>query len=461
MNFAMSPSLLGRLSQFVAARMGLHFPQERWGDLANGVASAAREHGRKDAVEYAQWLLSAALTRREIETLASHLTVGETYFFREKRSFEILEDEIIPELIRIHQAGDLRLRIWSAGCSTGEEAYSLAMILDKMIPDFFDWNVTILATDINPKFLESASRGIYGEWSFRAIPPGIRERYFVPLPEGKMQILRRIRDMVSFSFLNLAEDAYPSLVNNTNAMDLVLCRNVLMYFTAEHAARVVVNLHAALVDNGWLLVAPSETSHVLFPRLTIVNFPDAIFYRKSTMSAPSFPIVSAAPVAVAEPFAFPKALPSADARRLQEGDSSDGARDADSPILKAQSLANRGELTEALAWCDRAVSADVLNPAHRFLRAMVAQELGMLDEAKRFLEQALYLDQDFVMAHFALGNLMKRIGRHALSRKHFRSALRLLQRLDPDTPVSESAGLTAGRLTEIVRSTSEGAGETS
>ena len=209
MNFAMSPSLLGRLSQFIAARMGLHFPQERWGDLANGLALAAREHGLKDAEEYAQWLLSAALTRREIETLASHLTVGETYFFREKRSFEILEDEVIPELIRVHQRGDQRLRIWSAGCCTGEEAYSVAMLLDKMIPNLFDWNVTILATDINPKFLESASLGIYGEWSFRGIPPGIRERHFVSLSDGKMQISRRIRHMVSFSLLNLAEDALP------------------------------------------------------------------------------------------------------------------------------------------------------------------------------------------------------------------------------------------------------------
>ena len=461
MNFVMSPPLLGRLSQFIAARMGLHFPQERWGDLANGLALAAREHGLKDAEEYAQWLLSAALTRREIETLASHLTVGETYFFREKRSFEVLEDAVIPELIRVHQSGDQRLRIWIAGCCTGEEAYSVAMLLDKMIPNLLDWNVTILATDINPKVLESASLGIYGEWSFRAIPQGIRERYFAPLAGGKMQISRRIRHMVNFSFLNLAEDAYPSLVNNTNAMDVVLCRNVLMYFTEEHTARVVENLYAALVDNGWLLVAPSETSQALFSRFTMVNFADAIFYRKSAFPPPSFPSVEAAPVVVAEPSVLPSPLSAPDVSQREERSLSNGTRDTDSPILRAQILANRGELTEALAWCDRAISDDVLNPTHRFLRAMVAQELGRLDEAKRFLEQALYLDQDFVMAHFALGNLTKRIGRHVLSRKHFRSALRLLQRLEPDEMVPESAGLTAGRLTEIVQSMSEGVAEIS
>ena len=231
MSVALSPNLLAQLSQFVASRMGLNFPQERWDDLANGMASAAQGQGSRDAEAYVQWLLSSPLTRREIETLASHLTVGETYFFREKSSFDILEEQVLPELIRLHRGDAMRLRIWSAGCCTGEEPYSVAMLLDMMIPDLADWNVTILATDINPRFLEIASAGVYGEWSFRAIPPGIRERYFTPLPGGKMQLAQRIRRMVTFSFLNLAEDVYPSLVNNTNAMDVVLCRNVLMYFT--------------------------------------------------------------------------------------------------------------------------------------------------------------------------------------------------------------------------------------
>jgi chemotaxis protein methyltransferase CheR len=122
----------------------------------------------------------------------------------------------------------------------------------------------------------------------------------------------------------------------------------------------------------------------------------------------------------------------------------------------ARALANQGELAEALSWCDRAITADALNPSHRFLCAMVAQELGRLDEAMKSLEQALYLDQDFVMAHFARGNLAARLGRHALSRRHFRSALSLLERLEPDVPLPESAGLTAGRLTEIIRSTLDG-----
>ena len=157
MSVALSRNLLAQLSQFVASRVGLNFPQERWGELANGMASAAQGQGSRDAEAYVQWLLSSPLTRREIETLASHLTVGETYFFREKSSFDILEEVVLPELIRLHRGDAMRLRIWSAGCCTGEEPYSVAMLLDMKIPNLTDWNVTILATDINPRFLEIAS----------------------------------------------------------------------------------------------------------------------------------------------------------------------------------------------------------------------------------------------------------------------------------------------------------------
>jgi chemotaxis protein methyltransferase CheR len=469
MSLALPPSLLEQISQFIAGRIGLHFPPERWGDLANGLASAARER-RLDAEAYVRSLLSSPLTRREIEALACHLTVGETYFFRETKAFDVLEKQVLPQMIRRARGHGMRLRIWSAGCCTGEEPYSLAMLLDRMIPDLADWNVTILATDINPRFLEIASIGAYGEWSFRAIPPGIRERYFEAVPGAKMQVASHIRRMVTFSFLNLAQDPYPALATNTNAMDLVLCRNVLMYLTQEHAARIVQNLHAALVENGWLLVAPTETSQVFSRHFVPVSFPDAILYRKPVESAARLPHVPGA--SIADPPLRHAREQASGAESLSEEPAVAGAPAAvpvtagtfahgtplavDSLIAVARGLANRGELAQALSWCDRAVSSDRLNPAHRFLRAMVAQELGRLDEALKSLKQALYLDQDFVMAHFALGNIAKRLGRHELSRRHFRGVVSLLERLAPDASLPESAGLSAGRLMEIIRSTGNG-----
>src|SRR5712692_5314204 len=132
--------LLSHLTDFVAAQMGLNFPRERWRDLERGIVSAAGDFGFADAGSCAQWLLSSPLTRGQIEILASHLTVGETYFFRERKSFAVLEDHILPELIRSRRGNEQRLRVWSAGCCTGEEPYSVAILLNRMIPDLKDWN---------------------------------------------------------------------------------------------------------------------------------------------------------------------------------------------------------------------------------------------------------------------------------------------------------------------------------
>jgi chemotaxis protein methyltransferase CheR len=449
MSTPLPAALLAELSAFIADRMGLHFPKERWEDLASSIASAAREQGLSDALTHVQRLLSTPLSRAEIETLASHLTVGETYFFREKQGFKALEERILPELIASRRVQDRRLRIWSAGCCTGEEPYSMAMLLDRMIPDLAEWNVTILATDINPRFLEIASAGTFGEWSFRAIPEGIRDRYFSPLPGRRMQINRRIRGMVTFSLLNLAEDAYPSLVNNTNAMDIVMCRNVLMYFTSERAAHAVDNLYRSLVPNGWFLVAPCETSQVLFKDFAMVGFPDAIFYRKLAEPVPSFS-VPAAPA----PF---QQMPQADHPQRDRTfavvlPAPVTPPTVISPAHSAQALANQGRLAEAGEVCSRSISVDPLNASHRFLRALVQQEMGMLGDAVKSLEQALYLDQDFVMAHFALANLGKRLGRHALSLRHYKGALRLLETVEAGSLLPESDGITAGRLQQVIRS---------
>ncbi|MBI4458741.1 MAG: protein-glutamate O-methyltransferase CheR, partial [Acidobacteria bacterium] len=244
----MTESVLPLLSDFVAGQMGLHFPPERWRDLERGIGSAAREFGFSDADSFAQWLLTSPLTRNRVEVLASHLTVGETYFFRDRRAFELLEDQILPELIRSRRGTEQRLRIWSAGCATGEEPYSIAILLHKLIADLERWNITLLATDINPRFLHKARSGEYGEWSFRDAPHWLRERYFKKTEGDRFRIAPFIQKLVLFSHLNLAEDAYPSLSNDTNAIDVIFCRNVLMYFTPERQKRVAENFHRTLVD---------------------------------------------------------------------------------------------------------------------------------------------------------------------------------------------------------------------
>ena len=284
MNKHIPNKLLRELSRRVSGQMGLHFPEGRWLDLLRGVRSAAEEQSIEDVEAYIEDLVSGPLKKRSIEILARHLTVGETYFLREPKVFEALEKKVLPELIRERWQKEKRLRIWSAGCCTGEEAYSIAILLNRMLPDIQNWNIKILATDLNPFFLKKASAGVYREWSFRGAPYWLKENYFKTTEDNSFEILPKIKRMVQFQYLNLVEDVYPSIYNDTNAMDLIFCRNVLMYFSQKQVKRVIHRFHHSLLDNGHLIVASSETSHLFYPKFMTVNYPGAIFYRKDNKS---------------------------------------------------------------------------------------------------------------------------------------------------------------------------------
>ena len=455
--------LLSGLSDFVAARIGLHFPRERWRDLERGIAAATPELGQADVESCVRWLLSASLTRSHIEILASHLTVGETYFFREKRNLEILETHIVPELLRSRHDGERQLRIWSAGCCTGEEPYSIAMLLDRLIPDQKSWNITLLATDINPRFLRKAAEGVYGEWSFRETPEWMRARYFKRRKDGRFELSAHIRRKVTFSYLNLADDVYPSLLNNTNAMDVIFCRNVLMYFTAERAKTVARNLHRALVEDGWLIVNAAETSATLFPFFTAVEFPGAVLYRKAKDDAPRYAI-GWQPLAPQPALLSPEAVQPVSPAEMQPeplGQTTTMAPndtlshepdDREALSSSARDCANQGRLGEAIAWCEQAIAADKLNPARHYLLAAIRQEQGQTNAAARSLNRALYLDSGFALAHFSLGNLRLSQGRQREAERHFTNALAALRTHPHDEILPEAEGLTTGRLVEIVTS---------
>jgi chemotaxis protein methyltransferase CheR len=233
MKHTLNPKLLSQLSEFIAAKTALHFPPARWDDLEHKMGSAAKEFGFAGTEEFIQWLLSSPITPGQMDILASHLTIHETYFWREPQVFEALVSQILPALVRSRENSGRRIRIWSAGCATGEEPYSIAIALCRAIPDLKEWNISILATDINPLILRKAMAGVYGKWSFRNAPPWLIEGYFTCKKDGVFEILPEIRKMVTFAYLNLAQDTYPSPLNNTNAMDIIFCRNVLMWGPAS------------------------------------------------------------------------------------------------------------------------------------------------------------------------------------------------------------------------------------
>jgi chemotaxis protein methyltransferase CheR len=487
MNPALTATLLTPLTERLAARLGLHFPPERWVDLQRGLGAAADEFGFADAKTCAQWLLTAPLGKAQIEVLASCLTVGETYFFREQRAFEVLEQQLLPELIAARRGRDQRLRLWSAGCCTGEEAYSIAMVLSRLLPDIAAWQVTLLATDINPCFLQKAAAGVFGEWSFRETPDRFKKEYFRRVAPKRYEIADHIKRRVTFAYLNLVEDVYPSLLNNTNAMDVIFCRNVLMYFEPSQARSVMHRLHCSLVDDGCLLVSACEASQGNGAGFAALRAPGAVVYRKSSAGqTPGVPVAELlAPVALVAPEPIPLVYPAPPVVEpahvttstpapapapyeeavafFEQGLYAEAAEQlaklvaGEGPDPKALALltracANQGKLGEALHWCEQTLAADKMNPGFHYLHATILQEQGAVAVAAGALKRALYLDPHFVLAHFALGNLARNQAQPVEAAKHYQHAQQVLRGLRPDELLPEADGLTAGRLAEIIGS---------
>jgi len=505
----LSRQTLSILSKFIASRMGLHFPEPRWEDLKRGISSSACEFGFTNTEEFITWLMSSPLTQNHIEILASHLTVGETFFFREKESFCVLKEYILSEITYSRKNNERRLRIWSAGCSTGEEPYSIAILLSRVIMDLKDWNITILATDINTRALKKALEGIYTEWSFRGTPLWVKESCFKRTKDGRYELSPSIKRMVTFAYLNLAEDVYPSLINNSNAMDLIFCRNVIMYFSPEKSKKVIQGFYNSLAEGGRLLVSPAEASRYLNSKFAVINFPGTILYQKCQTEEPekiadvkerinrwvhegvdedkseinNLQISQLPdPVSLTNDSSFP--VPHAP--KNKEIENQKAVKDRQTPyeeavimyrqghykeaeeklvtlfmngqnttqvvILLAKAYANQGRLDDALKWCEKAITADIINPASYYLHAAILEELGRLEEAVDALKRALFLDPNFTIAYFVLGNLMLKQKKFKVSMKYFKNALDLSSAYRSEEVLPESEGITAGRLSEIVAS---------
>lgn len=495
MTTKISDAVLSQLSAFVASHFGLHFPTDRWLDLQRAVCRAAEECGCRDDMErYIQGLLVRTSSQGQMEALASHLTVGETYFFRENRSLEVLDKHILPELIGARRGLGNAIRIWSAGCATGEEPYSVAIVLSKMMAGLEKWNVEILATDLNARSLQKASEGIYGEWSFRGTPAWVRSIYCEEVEDERWVIVPTVKKMVSFAPLNLMDDAYPPIRNYPSGFDVIFCRNVLMYLTPEGMSKVVRQLHRALATDGWLIVSPTETSHELFSQFATITFGDVTLYRKSatcsstrlaspmfdenisgvqlpewTMLAPEPGRVPSGEPSQEAPYdqpcsestaspevSYEQALRLYEQGRYEEMEqaivalpSQDGDH-ASAMLLLARAYANQGKLAAALVWCDKAIAADKMAARGYYLRATILQEKGSMPEVLHALKQAVYAEPQFVLGHFSLGNLALKHGKVRESEKHFENVLLLLAQHEPEDIVPESEGLSAGRLTEMI-----------
>ncbi len=426
----------------LVAALGIHIPTPRLPELTVKIANASERSG-SSSTTLIENLLTGRLQEKEFDALADTLTVGETYFFREADAFEALAEVALPELLASNQTP---VRIWCAGCASGEEAYSIAMFLRTRFANLQPQRFSILATDINKTFLLKARQAKYTDWSFRTLTQSYKNRYFRPCDDGSFQVVDEIRSMVEFRSLNLAANNYPSPANGTSDLDIIFCRNVLMYFSPDVIAGIVRGFSQALKPPGWLVVSQTECSELFASGFDTVPARGVFIYRKKN---PVTRIHTHAHTHI-RTHNKTKAIAAIAAPAAPLPGPGPGSVQASDHFAEARRLANQGRLPDALVACETGLGTNSLSVSGYHLYAAILQELGELEKASEALRKALYVDQSCIIARYTLGTVEQRLGRLQDAQRNFDIALRLLNGLADTVLLPESDSMTAGHLKAVL-----------
>ncbi|MDY7232388.1 CheR family methyltransferase [Hyalangium rubrum] len=466
----------GRVFEQVQARAGLLAPT----CVPAAEEGISRAMARAGCSDFELYLARLSTEPSAFDDLLIELTIGETYFFRTHEHFDFVRQQALPELRRLRGPGHT-FRVWSAGCSSGEEPYSLAVLL---MEEGLGDHMEVVATDISRAALARAHKARYGPWSLRG--EGAERMTPFLRPDDKQYVLdTEVRRRVRFRHLNLALDTWPSTDSGVHGMDIIFCRNVLIYFTRATIEAVARRLHESLAEGGFLLTGPSDPSlHGLAP-LEPLLLPWGIAWRRapagtarallppvSVYSPPPAPptpppaIFSPPPVSPppaprepppAPPLAPVVAPPPLEPARqaLARGDWREAARlaeaEVDSPetaLVAVRALANV-EPEKAVRACAEAAARYPLSAELRYLEAVLLLGLGRLAEAERAVRQVLYLEPSLAVAYLTLGHVLRRLGDTAGALRAFRATERLCAALPPDAPLPLGEGERAGALARV------------
>ena len=499
----------------VTSHLGLQYEDAKLDYLADVIRQGMQSVGRarfESCSAYLDHLDASPRGSAEWRALAEQLTVNETFFFRNTDNFLALAEKVLPERIRA-KAQTKQLRILSAGCSSGDEPYSLAIMVREALPDFAAWDVKIIGIDINPAILHKASQARYSEWSLRSTSEDIRRRYF--RADGADFVLApEIQKMVSFEERNLVDE--DSMFWQSLACDLVFCRNVLMYFTPETARGVVRRISQALLPSGFLFIGHAETLRGITPEFHLCHTHGTFYYQQRDISnaatiaswaAPPgesaidlLPVVvettanwvdvienaamriatlvnartrlphqtapqatndqpgsQAAEAAPARAWDLSLVLEAvrqerfADALELIGALPADSHEDPDALLLRAVLLTNHGRLKESEEVCRRLLALDELNAGAHYLMALCSEHAGDANGAIEHGQTAIYLDPGFAMPHLHLGILAKRSGDNDTAERELGQALTLLAGEDASRILLFGGGFSRDALLQLCR----------
>lgn len=455
---AAESTIYSLIHNLVWERTGLTLAENRLPDALRGYHLDA-PYDFASVQEIVQKLRAAPLTDDIWQPVLKVATIGETYFYRNKSHMKALEEKVLPDLIQERRrAGQNHLRIWSAGCATGEEPYSVAMMLREMLPDVDNWFITIIGTDINLESLQTARQGVYKSRSFRSeTRDSIQDRWFIEA-NGSYQLVPSIRSMVQFKPLNLIDDSYPSYETNTMNMDIILCRNVTIYFTREQTQIVARRFYEALNVDGWLIVGHSEPQAGVYDSFKTHMLDGATCYRKQAelmlpekrvQPRPS-PLPERAPIAKPKPKTAaakpPRKTPIKPAPAAQPAEP-----EASGDMWhKARDAANHERWDEALETLAQMEAQNLLQPQVHYLRGLIWLQTDHTDAARESLRQAIYCDPGFALAHYTMGDYWLKQQKPSDALKHWKLAQRALSGMDAATPIAFENDLTVEALNDLL-----------
>jgi chemotaxis protein methyltransferase CheR len=494
----------------VAERLGLHFEDSKLDFLADVLRQRMGETGCHQFSAYRNRISSLAGERSEIGALAEQLTVGETYFFRYSEHFQAFADVVLPSRIQA-RGGDRQLRILSAGCASGEEPYSVAILIRERFPELASWDIKILGFDLNSSVLEKAKRGRYSPWSLRETPENLQLKYFHGAGRD-FELDKAVRSAVTFEERNLVED--DPLFWQSERFDAVLCRNVTMYFTMDVMRSVVRRIARSLAPGGFFFLGHAETLRAVSHEFHLRHTHETFYYQRRQsqetdcgMTLPlattecgssagrvpelvepndtwfsairlaserianltqdrsgmavSASVSTISPNSNSRPGAWDRTVAIellrrekfSEAMELLRALPAESKADPDTQLLFAVLLTNGGDLPEAEKVCARVLNLDELNAGAHYLMALCREHAGDPVGAIRHDQTAAYLDSAFAMPHLHLGLVAKRSADVETARRELGRALPLLDREDASRILLFGGGFTREALVEFCRAT--------
>ncbi|MDO8847478.1 MAG: CheR family methyltransferase [Coriobacteriia bacterium] len=454
-----------RFRDLLHRQSGIYLEESKLDSLRISLVTRATRLGYQSLSEYYK-----ALERddQEFNELLNLVTINETSFFRFPAQFDALRDSIIPEIMGAKASGNRGVRIWSAGCSTGEEPYSIAMTLIDSGIEMAGYKPQVLGTDVSTKALARAKAGVYGKRAMMSVPEDAVSRHFERTASGDYRVNDRVRSYVDFGYQNLIREPYPlSLMGN---WDIIFCRNVTIYFRLDSTRRVVSNFFDSLNEGGYLFVGHSETLTSVNDTFEAVEVGGVFLYRKPVprktfafgqSQAPKTPRAarpSTSATRAARAKAKPVATPPDDS-----GDPLEQARidlkegrpervleiveavlatdpnNAEAHLLSAYVHADTANYDEAMRASHRALAINPLLPVARYILGIIYQRQGDPVRAVSELKKTIYIDTDFALAHLNLANIYKAQRKWEAAAKEYENALKSLK-ASPEGAWTEFSG---------------------